>query len=129
MFRLERRLCQDKLITHAKNFSIHFFIYIRSDFNSETDTLCFWSSSFKLDKPVILRVAKTYKSHIELVGKNKVDIAYMGPAPYVKLVKNYGHKPLLAKIQVLGKSTFRGAIIVAQNSPIKTLADLLIINL
>jgi len=78
----------------------------------------------ELDKPVILRVAKTYASHIELVGKNKVDIAYMGPAPYVKLVKNYGHKPLLAKIQVWGQSTFRGAIIVAQNSPVKTLADL-----
>lgn len=77
-----------------------------------------------LDKPVVLRVAKTYASHIELVGEDKVDIAYLGPAPYVKLVNNYGPKPLLAKIQVAGQSTFRGAIIVAQNSPIKTLADL-----
>ncbi len=80
--------------------------------------------SAELDKPVVLRVAKTYASHIELVGNNQVDIAYMGPAPYVKLVKNYGHKPLIAKIQVKGQSTFQGAIIVAKNSPIKTLADL-----
>lgn len=80
--------------------------------------------SEELDKPMVLRIAKTYASHIERVGENKVDIAYMGPAPYVKLVKKYGHKPLLAKIQVKGQSTFQGAIIVAQNSPIKTLADL-----
>lgn len=77
-----------------------------------------------LNKPVVLRVAKTYASHIELVGEDKVDIAYLGPAPYVHLVKNYGHKHLLAKIQVKGESTFRGAIISPENSPVKTVADL-----
>lgn len=77
-----------------------------------------------LNKPVVLRVAKTYASHIELVGNDQVEIAYLGPAPYLNLVKNYGRKPLLAKIQVKGQSTFRGAIIVSQNSPIKTVADL-----
>ncbi|MCK5718408.1 MAG: phosphate/phosphite/phosphonate ABC transporter substrate-binding protein [Thiomargarita sp.] len=78
----------------------------------------------KLEQPVVLRVAKDYASHIKLVGENKVDIAYMGPVPYVKLVKKYGYKPLLAKIQVKGKSTFQGAIIIAENSPIKTITDL-----
>ncbi len=103
-------------------FGVHPYLTAKELLERFTPLINYLSEA--LDKQVVLRVAKTYASHIELVGEDKVDIAYLGPVPYVKLVKNYGHKHLLAKIQVKGKSTFRGAIIVPQNSPIKTLADL-----
>jgi phosphonate transport system substrate-binding protein len=107
---------------NAYVFGIHPYLTAKELLERFTPLMNYLSEG--LDKPVILRVAKNYESHIELVGKDQVDIAYLGPAPYVKLVKNYGHKHLLVKIQVNGKSTFRGAIIVSKHSPIKTLADL-----
>ena len=112
----------EKSIEKPYIFGVHPYLTAKELLERFTPLMNYLSD--ELDKPVVLRVAKTYASHIELVGENKVDIAYFGPAPYVKLVKNYGRTPLLAKIQVAGQSTFRGAIIVAKNSPIKTLADL-----
>jgi phosphonate transport system substrate-binding protein len=103
-------------------FGVHPYLTAKELLERFTPLINYLSKT--LDKPVILRVAKTYASHIERVGEDQVDIAYLGPVPYVKLVKNYGHKHLLAKIKVKGKSTFRGAIIVPKNSPIKTLTDL-----
>jgi len=73
---------------------------------------------------ITLRIGSNYEEHIEYIGSDKVDIAYMGPVSYVKLVNMFGQKPLLAKLEVNGQSYFQGNIIVRKDSGIKTLADL-----
>ncbi|MCK5405354.1 MAG: phosphate/phosphite/phosphonate ABC transporter substrate-binding protein [Desulfobulbaceae bacterium] len=74
--------------------------------------------------PVIVRVGSDYQEHIDAIGKNYVDIAYMGPASYVKMVEKYGGKPLLARLSINGSPHFKGFIITRKDSPFHSLADL-----
>ncbi|MGA9032983.1 MAG: phosphate/phosphite/phosphonate ABC transporter substrate-binding protein [Sulfuricaulis sp.] len=75
-------------------------------------------------RPVTVRVGRDYEHHIDAIGTGSVDIAYMGPVSYVKLVTRHGNKPLLARQEVGGQPYLRGVIIVRQDSPLLTLADL-----
>jgi phosphonate transport system substrate-binding protein len=75
-------------------------------------------------RKVIVEISKDYLSHIDRIGKDQVDLAYMGPASYVKLVDNYHQKPLLARLEIDGQPFFQGIIITAANSPIHNLSDL-----
>lgn len=75
-------------------------------------------------RPVEVRVGRDYEEHIEAIGTDKVDIAYMGPVPYVKLVAQYGKKPLLARQEIDDQPLLKGEIIVRQDSPLHTLAEL-----
>ena len=77
-----------------------------------------------VDRPVNIRVQKSYQAHLDFIGRDLADIAYIGPASYVQISEQYGHKPLLAKLEVEGKPFFHGVIITRQDSPILTLADL-----
>ncbi len=76
-------------------------------------------------KPVIIKIARDYENHIDLIGKNEVDIAFMGPASYVQMVESYGLKPLLARLEIDGKPFFQGVIIASKSSSIKSLSDLI----
>lgn len=80
--------------------------------------------SKKIGKPVVIRISKDYQEHIDLIGNNKADIAYMGPASYVKMVRIYGKKPMLARQDINGKPTFMGAIIIPKDSPLNSLKGL-----
>ncbi|MBI5674869.1 MAG: phosphate/phosphite/phosphonate ABC transporter substrate-binding protein [Nitrospirae bacterium] len=80
--------------------------------------------SEKTGQPVKLEIAKDYKDHIDKIGKDKLDIAFMGPASYVKMVSLYGKKPILARLEISCKPTFRGIIIVKKESPLHSLEDL-----
>ncbi len=71
-----------------------------------------------------ITISKDYKNHIERVGKDRIDIAYMGPASYVKMVAVYGKKPLLARLEINGDPTFQGVIIVRKESTLQALSDL-----
>jgi len=73
---------------------------------------------------VKVRVGTSYKEHIEYIGTDKVDIAYMGPASFVSLLNKYGDKPILAKLEVKGQAYFLGNIITRKDSGLKTLVDL-----
>ncbi len=75
-------------------------------------------------RPVKLRIGSNYAEHINAIGEDRVDIAYLGPVSYVKLVDRYGKKPLLARQEVGGQPYLRGVIIVHRDSPLKTLAGL-----
>ena len=75
-------------------------------------------------RPVVIRVGRNYAEHIHSIGSDRVDIAYMGPVPYVKTVQQYGKKPLLARQEIKGQPFLRGVIFVRQESPIQTLAAL-----
>jgi phosphonate transport system substrate-binding protein len=74
--------------------------------------------------PVEISISKDYQSHIEAIGTDKLDIAYMGPASYIKLVDRYGKKPLLACQAIHGKPTFQGKIITRKGSTLSSLSQL-----
>jgi phosphonate transport system substrate-binding protein len=80
--------------------------------------------SEKCGQPIIVKVSESYKTHIERVGKEEIDLAYLGPASFVKIIDTYGEKTLLARLEVNGKPFFHGMIITRQDSSIKTLDDL-----
>ncbi len=80
--------------------------------------------SRKVGLPVSIRVQKSYQSHIDRAGRDEIDIAYVGPVPYVKIVETYGEKPLLARLVVRGKPAFFGMIIVREDSPLRSIEDL-----
>ena len=48
----------------------------------------------------------------------------MGPSPYVDMVNKFGHKPLLARVEINGQAEFCSYIFTRQDSDIKTLEDL-----
>lgn len=80
--------------------------------------------SNKTGRNIKVKVGSNYEEHIQYIGQNKVDIAYMGPASYVNMVRKFGDKPVLARLEIKGKSWFQGNIVTRQDSKIETLADL-----
>lgn len=80
--------------------------------------------SKELGEPVEIKISLDYQNHIVEIGKDNVDIAYMGPASYVKMVDAYGRKQLLARQESNGKPTFHGVIIVRKDNPLSSIADL-----
>lgn len=78
----------------------------------------------QLDRPVQVRVGRDYVQHIEAVGLNSVDIAFMGPSSYIKLTARYGAKPLLARIEINGKPLLSGYIVTGVNSALHDLTGL-----
>jgi phosphonate transport system substrate-binding protein len=73
---------------------------------------------------VTLSISKNYQDHIHRLGKGELDLAFLGPASYVKLVDAYGEKPILARLEIEGKPSFRGAIVIRADSPFRRLTDL-----
>lgn len=74
--------------------------------------------------PVSLEISKDYDDHISKIGSNEYDIAYMGPVSYVLLTDSYGKKPIIAGLEVKGKTYFYGFIIAREDSGLRTLLDL-----
>ncbi len=77
-----------------------------------------------LEQPVIVRIGRNYDEHIDAIGKDQVDIAFMGPAAYIKMVDKYGIKPLLARFEVNNSPNLYGVIITRKDSPIQNLKQL-----
>jgi phosphonate transport system substrate-binding protein len=71
-----------------------------------------------------VRVSTDYATHLKLTGTDALDVAYLGPAPYVAVTKKYGKKPLLARQVIHGSPLFHGKIFVRAQSPIRSLGDL-----
>ncbi|TNF32755.1 MAG: phosphate/phosphite/phosphonate ABC transporter substrate-binding protein [Gammaproteobacteria bacterium] len=93
---------------------------INTRFQPLTDYL-----SKTLGQPITIRVGRDYEDHIRAVGMRNVDIAYMGPSLYIKLVDEFqGQWPLLARLEVNGKPELFGAIVVRRDSPFTSLAEL-----
>lgn len=78
----------------------------------------------RTNRSVTISISKSYQDHVDNIGKDLADIAYMGPAPYVKLHDTYGAKRLLARQVIKGSPTFHGKIIVRNDSTIHSLQDL-----
>jgi phosphonate transport system substrate-binding protein len=58
--------------------------------------------SRQIGTPIKIKIGSDYDEHIQYIGLNKVDIAYMGPASYVKMTNEFGHKPILARLEIDG---------------------------
>jgi len=78
----------------------------------------------QLGRRVQVRVGRDYDQHIEAIGRDSIDIAYVGPASYVKLVARHGVKPLLARIEINGKPSVTAYIVTRSDSPLRKLAEL-----
>jgi phosphonate transport system substrate-binding protein len=78
----------------------------------------------ELGRKVNISISKDYQTHIERVGNNEADIAYLGPASYIKLVDKFGKRRILARLEINGSPTFRGYIITRADSPLRSLKSL-----
>jgi phosphonate transport system substrate-binding protein len=71
-----------------------------------------------LDREVVVRIGPDYAEHIAFIGMDRVDIAYMGPAMYVRMVERFGSKPLLARLAINGEPVFHGFLVTREDSGI-----------
>jgi phosphonate transport system substrate-binding protein len=78
----------------------------------------------RLTIPVSIRVGRDYQEHVDQIGRDRVDIAYIGPVSYVRLSETYAPKPLLARLQRNGRAALDGHIVVRERSDIRNLDDL-----
>ena len=79
--------------------------------------------SKELGKPVRLKLAKNMPGAIDDVANGVVELAYLTPVAYIKSNKK-GNTRLVAKTITKGRGSFKLMIVVREDSPIKTLADL-----
>jgi phosphonate transport system substrate-binding protein len=80
--------------------------------------------SDRLQRPVRISVSSDYEEHIRATGEGQFDIAFLGPAPYVKVVEQYGPQRLLARMELNDSPSYRGAIVTRAGSPIRSLEQL-----
>lgn len=78
----------------------------------------------RLDRNVSLRIGGDYDEHVDQVGRDRVDIAYIGPVSYVRMVERFGTKPLLARLEKRGSAVLTGHIVVRERCAIRSLSDL-----
>jgi len=77
----------------------------------------------KLGMKIDLIQRKTYGEINELIGKGKIDLAFICSGPYATGRRKYGFS-LLATPQVRGRHTYRAYLIVRKDSPFQRFADL-----
>lgn len=74
--------------------------------------------------PIEIQISTSYKSHMQQVGAERFDLAYLGPAPYVQVTHTYGAKTILGRLEVKGSPYFYGIIFTRKDSPVTELKDL-----
>ncbi len=74
--------------------------------------------------PLKMRIGRDYDHHIEYIGKGKIDFAFIGPAPYVKLTQLFGKHPIIAQLQSHGNWYYQGKIVVRSGSSLKNITDM-----
>jgi phosphonate transport system substrate-binding protein len=79
--------------------------------------------SKELGQPVLLKLSPNMGAAIKEVADKKVTLAYLTPVAYLKAHKKGGAK-IVAKTVTKGKASFQLMIVVREDSPIKTVADL-----
>ncbi len=76
-----------------------------------------------LNMPVSLKLAKNMAGAISDVAAGTVELAYLTPVAYIKSHQK-GKTQIVAKTVTKGRASFKLMIVVKEDSPIKTLADL-----
>lgn len=79
--------------------------------------------SKRLNKNVVLKLSPNMGAAITEAAKGTVDMAYLTPVAYLR-ARAKGNAQLIAKTVTNGKASFKLMIVVKQNSPIKSVNDL-----
>ena len=80
--------------------------------------------SSQIGIPIKIRIGSNYDEHIQYIGLNKVDIAYIGPASYVRMADEFNNKPMLSRLEINGYPWFQGNIITRKDSGITSIEEL-----
>jgi len=81
--------------------------------------------STELGQEVLVRLGRNYEEHLQAICHDEVDIAFVGPAPYIKLSSRSQSISLLSKLSIQGQPGYRGHIITHKDSNIQNMEDLL----
>ena len=73
---------------------------------------------------VTLKISPSYEEHLNRIVQGDVDIAYLGPASFLKAYQKQPALETLAKLEVNGSPFFHGKIFTRANSEIRQLSDL-----
>lgn len=79
--------------------------------------------SVQLKRPVVLTLSPNMDEAIENIATGKVDLAYLTPVAYIRS-HQLGKTRLVAKTVTNNKASFQLMIVVREDSPIQTVADL-----
>lgn len=79
--------------------------------------------SVRLQRPVSLYIATSYEDQIRKIATDEVDLAYMGPSPYLRAHDRYATGDTRVQL-VAGEPPYQGAILVRQDSDMRGLDDL-----
>ncbi len=79
--------------------------------------------SKELGRPVQLHLSPNMKTAIDEISAGRVDLSYLTPVAYLKAQKN-GNARLVAKTVTRGQGSFRLMVVVRNDSPIRSPADL-----
>lgn len=74
--------------------------------------------------PISIDMAPNYISHVRRLGAGKIDLAFVGPSPYVKANDQYHSIELLARLNIQGDRGDQTIIVASRQSPVSELADL-----
>ena len=80
--------------------------------------------SEKTKMKIVCNISKNYTDHIDMVGQDKVDFAFMGPASYIIMTQKYGLKHVLSRLEVNGTPLFQGVIVTRKDTSIRSLKNL-----
>jgi len=111
-------------LVNAETLTIGVHPYLGSDEITQRFTPFVNYLEKKLGYAVHLKVGMNYEQHIEAIGNDKIDIAILGPASYIKVEKKFGKKPLLARLEKNGSALMYGQIIVSSKSNLHSIKDL-----
>ncbi len=77
-----------------------------------------------LQRPVKLYITTSYEEQIRKIARDEVDIAYMGPSPYLRAHDRYAESGK-SRVQLIAvEPPYQGVIIVRRDSNIHSLRDL-----
>ena len=80
--------------------------------------------SSELQQSVVLKLSPSMKTAIKEISENTVELAYLTPVAYIRSHAK-GKTRLIAKTVTNNKSSFQLMIVVKEDSPIKTVEDLI----
>lgn len=75
-------------------------------------------------REVRLTLSPNYSSLIRAIGEGRVDIAFVGPSPYVKAKDNFGSIELLARLNMKEQVNDKVVIVTRTDSGVNTISDL-----
>lgn len=80
--------------------------------------------ALELKRPVRLSVAPNYTTHMARLARGELDLAFLGPSPYIKMRRNRQPVELLAKAVFADQAVNRVVIVTAEASGLTDLSQL-----